>query len=239
MKISKLFHLIFLFATVQLFNLQTAEAQSGDQILDGIGETGMVARYVFNGDLKDWSRNTLHASAKNTGVKFINDKQFGRVLSLSGDQDSYLILPQNALADLESLSITGWILVRSKQPGQRFFDFGQNATKHFSAAPLGTTSQDGFQAVIAADKTNNKVALSKEVGLNKWVHLSIVIDIPSKSMVTYVDGQVVSETKDIPKELTAVFGAPSSVKNELYIGKSLSSTDPNLNALLHDFRIYN
>jgi DUF1680 family protein len=238
MKISKLFLLIFLFATVQLFNLQTAQAQSGDQILDGIGETGMVARYIFNGDLKDWSRNTLHASAKSGSVKFISDKQFGKVLSLSGDQDSYLILPQNALADLESLSITGWILVRSKQPGQRFFDFGQNATKHFFAAPTGTAIHEGFQAVITADKNNNKGALSKEVVLNKWVHLAIVIDIPSKSMVTYVDGQAVSETKDIPKELTAVFGAPSSVKNELYIGKSLSSTDPNLNALLHDFRIY-
>ena len=32
-------------------------AQSGDQILDGIGETGLIARYVFDGDVKDWSRN--------------------------------------------------------------------------------------------------------------------------------------------------------------------------------------
>jgi hypothetical protein len=29
-------------------------AQSGDQILDGIGETGLIARYTFNGDVKDW-----------------------------------------------------------------------------------------------------------------------------------------------------------------------------------------
>ena len=41
-------------------------AQSGDQILDGIGETGMIARYLFNGDTKDWSRNNLHAKFQGT-----------------------------------------------------------------------------------------------------------------------------------------------------------------------------
>ena len=35
----------------------TVMAQSGDQILDGIGETGLIARYVFDGNVKDWSRN--------------------------------------------------------------------------------------------------------------------------------------------------------------------------------------
>ena len=40
----------------------TTNAQNGDQILDGIGETGLIARYTFKEDVKDWSRNNLHGS---------------------------------------------------------------------------------------------------------------------------------------------------------------------------------
>ena len=34
----------------------------GDQFLDGIGETALVARYVFSGNARDASRNTHHAT---------------------------------------------------------------------------------------------------------------------------------------------------------------------------------
>ena len=35
-------------------------AQQGDQFLDGIGETGLVVRYVLNGSAEDSSRNQFH-----------------------------------------------------------------------------------------------------------------------------------------------------------------------------------
>lgn len=224
---------ILLFAA---FN--AARAQSGDQILDGIGETGMIARYVFNGDAKDWSRNNLHAKLQGAGAGFINDDRFGKVLALSGDSSSFLTIPGDALTDLESLSISGWIFLRSKQPGQRFFDFGKDAGKHFFAAPAGTNAREGFQALITAEKANQGGAVAPAIALNKWVHLTIVIDIPSKAMITYVDSKPVGETRDVPKELTAVFSQQPGEKQLLYIGKSLLPGDPNLNALVHDFRIY-
>ena len=127
-------------------SVNTAQAQGGDQILDGIGETGMIARYVFNGDVRDWSRNNLHAKFQGAEASFVNDNRFGRVLSLSGDNNSFLTIPAEALTDLESLSISGWIYLRSKQPGQRFFDFGKDTTRHFSAAPVGTHAQEGYHA---------------------------------------------------------------------------------------------
>ncbi|WP_367915887.1 hypothetical protein [Leadbetterella sp. DM7] len=45
----------FLLFTVLAAGPGTAQAQ--DQILDGIGETGMIARYVFNGDTKDLGKS--------------------------------------------------------------------------------------------------------------------------------------------------------------------------------------
>ena len=237
MKMYKKFLRVMLFFAVWNQSVTAVQAQNGDQILDGIGETGMVARYLFNGDLKDWSRNNLHAKFQGTELKFVNDNRFGKVLSLSGEDNSFITIPSEALTDIESLSISGWIYLRSKQPGQRFFDFGKDATKHFFAAPVGTTSQEGYQALITAQKESKNGAVSSAIETNKWVYLTVVINIPSKSLTTYVDGKPVGEAKDIPLELTAVFDAQPTEKL-LYIGKSLVPGDPYLNAMIRDFRIY-
>jgi uncharacterized protein len=233
MKMYKFCLRIIVFAAVLLQGVNTAQAQGGDQILDGIGETGMIARYRFDGDLKDWSRNNLHAKMQGGEAKFVDDTRFGKVLSLSGD-NAFVTIPGEALTDLESLSISGWIYLRSNQPGQRFFDFGRDASKHFFAAPAGTNAEKGYQALITGNKTG---AVSPAIDTNKWVHLVVVVDIPSKSIITYVDGKQVGEAKDIPKELSDVFGQQTSEKL-LYIGKSMVPGDPNLNALVRDFRIY-
>jgi DUF1680 family protein len=234
MKMYQVFLRVILFVAVLTQGANTTQAQNGDQILDGIGETGMIARYVFNGDTKDWSRNNLHAKFQGAEAKFVDDNRFGKVLSLSGDNNAFVTIPGEALTDIESLSIAGWIYLRSEQPGQRFFDFGKDATKHFFAAPVGTNAQKGYQALITGNKNG---AVSPAIETNKWVHLAIVIDVPSKSIITYVDSKPVGEAKDIPKELSDVFGQQPGEKL-LYIGKSLLPGDPNLNAMIRDFRIY-
>lgn len=235
MKMNKVFLRVILFVAVLNPCVHTARAQ--DQILDGIGETALVARYQLNGDLRDWSRNNLHARFGGAEGAFVNDNRFGRVLSLAGDNNAFVAIPGEALTDLESLSISGWIYLRSQQAGQRFFDFGTDATKHFFAAPAGTNGQQGFQSLITTGRGNNKGAVAPAIELNKWVHLAIVIDISSKSIITYVDSKQAGEAREIPLELTEVFGQQPGDK-KLYIGKSLVPGDPNLNALVYDFRIY-
>ncbi|QXU42207.1 beta-L-arabinofuranosidase domain-containing protein [Pedobacter sp. D749] len=237
MKIYKVLRSI-LYLAVFIAASNTVLAQNGDQILDGIGETGMSARYIFNGDLKDWSRNNLHAKFHGSNPGFVNDNRFGKVLSLSGNDNSFVTIPSEALADVESLSISGWIYLRSGEAGQSFFDFGKDASKHFFAAPLGTKIQKGFLAQLKANERNSKEAVSAAIEMNKWVYLTVVIDAPSKSMSTYVNGKLVAEAKDITQELTAVFDQQLKEKKLLYIGKSMSPGAPYLNALLHDFRIY-
>ena len=237
MKMYKVCLRVILFVTVLSGGINNARAQTGDQILDGIGETGMIARYVFNGDLKDWSRNTLHGKYQGGQALFVNDTRFGKVLSLPGESNAFVVLPGEALTDLESLSISGWVYLRSTQPGQRFFDFGKDANKHFFVAPAGTNTQKGFQALAIGTAGNKTGVVSPAIEANKWVHLAVVIDVASKTMTSYVDSKPVGETKDIPQELTDVFGQQGGEKL-LYIGKSLLPGDPNLNALIHDFRIY-
>lgn len=214
-----------------------AYAQSGDQILDGIGETGMVARYVFNGDLKDWSRNGLHGKFPGEQASFVEDKQFNKVLSLKGEKNDFVLLPPQALSDLESISITGWLFLRSEEPAQYLFDFGQDGTKHFAVTPTGTRLKKGYQAILATGSNDEKNASSATVPRDKWIHMAIVVDIATGTMQTYLDAKLVGEVNNIPQELTAVFGQLGS-KKVLHIGSSLVEGGTNLNALLHDFRIY-
>ena len=235
MKLYKVFMRVILFLAVLIQGVRTTWAQNGDQILDGIGETGMIARYVFNGDIKDWSRNNLHAQYGGGEARYVNDNRFGGVLSL--DSNAFITIPGEALTDLESLSIAGWIYLRSNQRGQRFFDFGRDATKRFFIAPVGTKDHEGYQALITTEQGNKKGVIAPSIEVNKWVHLAIVIDVPSKTLITYVDGKPVGKSNDIPRELTEVFGQQPAEKL-LYIGKSLVPGDPYLNALIHDFRIY-
>ncbi|TDE11258.1 beta-L-arabinofuranosidase domain-containing protein [Dyadobacter psychrotolerans] len=237
MKMYKVALRVMMFVAVLSQGIYTAEGQSGDQILDGIGETGMISRYRFDGDVKDWSRNNLHGKYQGADAGFVNDSRFGKVLSLSGENNSFVTIPTEALTDLESLSLSGWVLMRSKQPGQLFFDFGRDANRHFFAAPVGTTAQEGYHSSVISEKVNKNSAVAAAIELNKWVHLAIVIDVPSKSMITYVDGKPAGDPKEISLELTDVFGQQSREKL-LYIGKSIVAGNPNLNALIHDFRIY-
>ena len=58
--------------------------EEGDQILDGIGETDLIARYLFSGDAKDASRHNRHATLHGTKGAYVRDDRFGKVLSLPG-----------------------------------------------------------------------------------------------------------------------------------------------------------
>lgn len=225
---------VALFGGANSVNAQSA----GDQILDGIGETGMIARYVFDGNLRDWSRNSLHGKLQDGQPKFLKDEKFGNVLSLEGGKNDFVVLPDGTLTNLESLSISGWVNLRANQSGQFLFDFGKSTNQHFFAAPFGTQGQKGFQALITADGNNKPGAIAPELQLNKWVHVAIVVDVFSKSITTFVDGKQVGEANNIPKELSQVFGSNNGNSNKLFIGKSIQTDGPSLKALLHDFRIY-
>ena len=216
----------------------TMNAQNGDQILDGIGETGLIARYVFDGDAKDWSRNNLHGKISDTKAKFVNDEQFGTVLSLPADSKAFVSIPADGLLGEESLSISGWIFLRSPQKDQRFFDFGKNTNSHLFFAPAGTENEAGTQTQVITETGTKYKTKSPALETGKWSYVAVVINIPSKSISTYVNGLLVSETKNAELDLAKLFDYNTAEKNKLYIGKSLADSTIYLNAKLHDFRIY-
>ncbi|WP_372650176.1 beta-L-arabinofuranosidase domain-containing protein [Draconibacterium sp.] len=205
-------------------------AQSGDQILDGIGETGLIARYTLEEDAKDWSRNNLHGNIQGSGYEFIDDEVFDKVISLSGNGKTYITIPGELLAGEESLSISAWVNLRSDKGGAPLFDFGKNNNSTFSAALAG---ENGFAAQVAG-----YTASSEAAALNKWNHIVVVVNVPEKMFTTYLNAEMVSEVKDVEVELKQLFDARKGNNDQFVIGKSLVANETSLDAKLHDFRIY-
>ena len=141
---------VMMFLSGNMIGLGLARGQGGgDQLVDGIDETVLVARYEFKGDANDRSRDGRHATPH--GASFVDDKQFGQVLALTGAKDSYLELPSSALADAEAISVVGWVYLNADAANQRFFDFGKSANASFYCTPTGTDAKSGYRARITAD----------------------------------------------------------------------------------------
>lgn len=215
----------------------TLSAQNGDQILDGIGETGLIARYTFKSDANDWSRNNLHANIKGNKHSYTTDSLFSTVLSLSGDTESHVVVPGESLLGEESLSISAWVYPRSGKAGQVFFDFGKNSRAHFQVALAGQAEQVDLLAQIQT--ADNLYTLNSEsLELFTWHHLALVIDQPAKSLRLFVDGKMAREIQNIKLSPADLLDMETGKNNKLLIGKSLSGNNRPLDAALHDFRIY-
>lgn len=228
---------IFFILVLMLFTVSPAfterdRAQGGDQFLDGIGETGLIARYMFNGNAEDSSRNNFHATLRGTGAAFVEDGRFGRALNLQGN-GSYVQLPGNALTHEDTISVTGWLLLNSDAPGQRFFDFGQSASKNLAAA-----ATDSFRASITSGAGVISETTGTEVPANQWVHLAVVLDPAGRTLTSYLNGARAGQATNVTANAAQVIHQTSADANRLYIGRSQNDAAATLNARLRDVRIY-
>jgi uncharacterized protein len=213
-------------------------AGGGDQFLDGIGETALVARYVFNGNAEDRSRNNLHAALHGNGAVYVQDPRFGQnVLQLTG-QGGFVQLPGRAAGGEDALSVTGWLSLGSTAPGQRFFDFGRAEGGGVGARVTGSGPAAEFRAYIASGAGAAVETNAASVPVNRWVHLAAVLDPASRTLTGYVNGAPVVRAANVEVSASQLFGSAAGDANRLYIGRGQSDTEPTLNARVRDVRIY-
>jgi DUF1680 family protein len=215
---------------VVLANAGPGIRQGGDQFLDGIGETGLVARYVLENDAEDSSRNQGHATLRGTGA-FVEDPQFRRVLLLTGD-GSHLRLPGSALAGEDTISVTAWLYLPTGASGP-LLDFGQSAVRRLSVA----VSREGVVTSIVPEAPASEAQRRAPLPENQWLHIAVVLDSARGALTTYVDGEARSSIDDIGTDLTKILGGSDS-GSALYVGRALDDGGPALHARLHDLRIY-
>lgn len=217
-----------------LLTLATAAhqgAQTGDQFLDGIGETGLIARYVLNGSAEDSSRNQFHAVLRGSGGTFVEDGP-RRVLLLTGD-GSHLQLPGNALTGEDTISVTGWLFLPTGATGH-VFDFGQNASNRL----FGEATRAGFRAAIVTSGVTRGETAVKPVLENQWVHVAVVLDPASRVLTAYVDGARAGQATGVAVNATQIVNQTAAAPNHLFLGRPQIDAEPTLHGRLRDVRIY-
>ncbi|MCP5534220.1 MAG: glycoside hydrolase family 127 protein [Akkermansiaceae bacterium] len=216
----------------------TLRAEEGDQFLDGIGETALISRYVFDGDLDDWSRNSLDAAAEGDGHTFVDDETFGKVLSLPGGAEgAFVSVPTSAIGDAVSFSVTGWVKVRQETPGQYFFDLGTDKDHHIGLVPMGPEREGGCGIRLASGGAEGEQGPSSfRVRADEWVHLAAVLDAAKKSLSLYVDGARVGRSEGIRTSISSLIGNAENTR--LYLGRPVADGGPRLGGHLHDVRFY-
>ena len=219
-------------ALAALAHVVPGAPQGGDQFLDGIGETGLIARYQLDANAEDSSRNQFHAAVRGSGGSFVEDAQFRRALLLTGD-GSHLQLPGQALDGEDTLSITGWLFLPTGGSGH-IFDFGQDASNRIFAV----ASRTGVRATLVHDGIASGEPAGKPILENQWVHVAVVLDPASKVLTTYVDGARAGQTTGVAVNAAQIVRPSSPASNRLFLGRSQDDSDGTLHGRLRDVRIY-
>src|SRR5688572_26719275 len=206
-------------------------SQAGDQFLDGIGETSLIARYVLNGHAEDSSRNQFHAALRGNGATFVEDGP-RRVLLLTGD-GSHLQIPGHALTGEDTISVTGWLFLPTGASGT-MFDFGQNAAHRL----VGEATRTGFRAAIVTAGAVRGETPATPVLENQWVHVAVVLDPASRVLTAYLDGARAGQATDVAVNATQIVSQTAGAPNRLFIGRSQDDAEPTLHGRLRDVRIY-
>jgi uncharacterized protein len=223
----------FFAALVTAFTVLLAAAHAvpqqtqGDQIVDGIGETALVARYMLGGNVEDSSRNQYHATLRGTGGTFVEDPQFRSVLLLTGN-GSYLQLPAQTLSTVEdAISVTGWLFLPTGASGS-IFDFAQTAANRIAAV----AARAGVRASVVADGRVTGETAGTPIPENQWVQFAVVLDPASRVLTTYVDGAKVGQATGLTGNAAVNRAA------DLFIGRSQADPAQTLHGRLRDVRIY-
>ncbi len=234
----------FLYMSILAFVIGTvslcAQTGEGDQFLDGIGETALIARYRFNGDLQDRSRNQYHASLQGRQAAFVEDQRFGKVLSLpGGNSGAYVQIPSRALIEVESLSITGWIYLQDSTGCKVFFDLRHSQDRYFYCTAADNERSNGCRTrITAAGHEREQGPSTFGIMAGQWVHLAAVLDASKRTLGLYIDGKCVGQSAGVTASLAQILHQNNDPVGFLTLGKSANDTESNLCGKLFDVRIY-
>ena len=209
---------------------EQATNQGGDQFLDGIGETGLIARYVFDGNAEDSSRNQLHATLRGQGGVFVEDGS-RRVLLLTGE-GSHAELPSSALAGEDALAVTAWLYLPTRASGP-IFDFGQGLNTRLMAS---VDAQQNLRAGALVGGVIRAETPATPLVENRWSHLALVLDPANRVLTAYVDGVRAGQASNVDAPLAQV--VPSAATTRLFLGRIQDDRLPSLHGRLRDVRLY-
>ena len=236
-------------------NSQSSPSEEKKRIANNIPmNEGLVAYYPFNGNTNDESLNGKNG--ENMGATLTVDRhgENGKAYAFDGKGQNIYIKAPILDANLNSYSVSGWIVVDEENGDGVFFiacdrdgascDYKYSLTVSkkdnsgsagFGHYASGYTKKSGH--ISLADK-------SKEIGKDIWLHISATYDLKTKKASLYVNGE---KTVDKSIENDGGVAIWSSYANPTTFGAwrgcqaLLGHNDPTgfMKGKLDDIRFYN
>lgn len=201
-----------------------AHALSAEQVQDmAYTHPALAHRYSFISDVND-SIGMAHGRLE--GSATISEE----TLSLPGTSGSYANLPGGLVSGCSAISIEFWADIGLNGNWARIFDFGDYSGtlghNFLFFTPAMNTSQ------FRLDMNGTTIDISGGNLNNQLVHVVCIIDPESNYTALYIDGQLAQQQTASTPALDTISKAWS------FLGRSLFSADPYLNADIDEFRIY-
>jgi hypothetical protein len=195
----------------------------------------LARRYDFDG----FGPNPLDALGGDPAYIY-NGALGGQGFVRLGGVNQYVSLPNGALSSTPDKTIEAWLTWRGGQPWQRIFDFGVSDAGEFNQGAgrsylfLTASSDEGVLSVAySLNGRDDEVRLAGTgpCPTGTLTHVAVVVDSARNSLALYLNGALDAETL-----LTRRLGSIDD-KN-LWIGRSQYAGDPNLDADVTEFRLY-
>jgi hypothetical protein len=190
----------------------------------------LVHRYSFSETGGSTVADSVGGSSWNgtlpNGGTFANGQ-----LTLASSSSQYANLPAGIVSTLTNFTIEVWVKLNSIGSGARLFDFGSSTTNYMFLAPLSATS--GKLRFAIATPGNSVLAIDGTNALSAGVTNHVVVTLSGNTGVLYANGAAVGTNN----AMTLNPSSMGSTANN-WLGRSEFS-NPYLNGVLDEFRIYN
>jgi hypothetical protein len=210
----------------------------------------LAHRYSFNGTGTVATDSIAGANGSIMGGS--NATLSGGSVSLTGDlgtrytTEGFVQLPSNLVSPLANLTLEAWVTWRGvgttgSRFWQRIIDFGDQVASgsdlightYLFVTPQATSSAASFRVAFSANGSANETLVNAATAfpLNAQAHLAVVADDAGDTLTIYLNGN--------PEGSVAWTGTIASITNtNSWLGRSNYNTDPELNGVLHEFRIF-
>lgn len=223
-------------AGTYVFNLNASDGSlsSTSTVTHTVNPAVPVPEVIANYLLNETSGTTVSDSSGNgknatlTGGTSWAAGHEDNALSLNGT-NAYASLPAGIVSNLNDFTISTWVKVTALSDWARIFDFGTGTSNYMFLAPMAGGSGLRFAISNVGNGTEQQLN-APALTTGTWTHIAVTLMGSTGRL--YVNGALAATN-------TTMTLKPSSLGSTTlnYIGKSQFS-DPYLNGLLDDFKIY-
>ena len=198
------------------------------------GTKALLCQLQFDKDLQDKTANHMNASLYGKeSYSTLTSLCASGTASLQLDGESYIMMPYSA-AHNDQLTIAAWVRLNTGgKEKQRLWDFGNSESQYMCFTP---NNGKEMQFVMKNGDKEEILTNNKKLSASAWHHVAVTLRPLESGKVEatlYIDGNEAATSTDFSIK-------PSDIRPSLcYIGRSMSNSDPMLNARVDDFRMYN